>query len=414
MMKVLHLNLSGPKGGASIGAQRLHRSLAEAGVESRFMGALAPGTAGDSMRSWRKPTFAETMLGKITWRMGLNSIHAFGTRSLLRDPWFLWADVVHLHNLHGEPFSYLTLPALAKRKPLVWTLHDMWTITGHCGFSLGCDRWRTGCGRCPHLDVYPYAARDATRWEWKLKRNAIGRALPVLAAPSRWLCGLAEQAFPGLAPVHHIPYGVDTGLFRPASSIEARETLGLPKDRVVLLSAASDLTEQRKGGHLLAEALRKLSPAALQKIVVLTLGDDSNPLLVQLRALGIQVFPQGYVTSRERQALVYSAADLLLFPSMDDNLPIVVLEALACGLPVLAFSVGGLPELIVSSAHGKVISTFDIPAYTAAMEYAIHIWDGVPDSRVSLLPVSSEPGNEAASYLSVYRQVLAGRSLSKD
>ena len=373
------------------------------------MGALTPGSEGESMRQWRQPTFVEKMLGKVTWRMGLNSIHAIGTRSLLHDPWFQWADVIHLHNLHGEAFSYLALPALAEHKPLVWTLHDMWAITGHCGFSLGCERWRTGCGHCPHLEVYPCAARDATRWEWKLKRRAVGRARPVLMAPSRWLCGLAEQAFPGLGQVHHIPYSVDTEVFRPISPTEARAALGLPPDRMVLLSAASNLTEPRKGGHLLVEALRHLSPEILQKTVVLTLGDDNNTLLSQMRALGIQVFPQGYVDA-PRQALAYSAADLLLFPSMDDNLPIVVLEALACGLPALAFAVGGLPELIVSSAHGRVISAFDVPAYATALADAIRSMSSAHGSRTSLLPSSSEPLKESLACLAAYQLASANRT----
>ena len=265
----------------------MQKSLQELGVESRFLGALAPGAEDETARRWRELTAGEKLLEKFTWRLGLNSIHALGTWSLLRDPWFVWADVVHLHNLHGVAFSYLALPALAARKPLVWTLHDMWPITGHCGFSLGCERWRTGCGRCPHLEVYPYAARDATRWEWRWKRAAVNRARPRLAAPSRWLCHLADEAFPTLAPAHHIPYSIDTGVFRPRSPADARSTLGLPADRVLLLSAASDLAEPRKGGHLLAEAMRKIPDAVLQYAALVTLGDGSGSWLDELRARGV-------------------------------------------------------------------------------------------------------------------------------
>jgi glycosyltransferase involved in cell wall biosynthesis len=346
------------------------------------------------------------MLGKIAWRLGLNSIHALGTWALLNDPWFQWADVIHLHNLHGEAFSYLALPALAKRKPLVWTLHDMWALTGHCGFSLGCNRWRTGCGRCPHLDVYPCAARDATRWEWKWKRRAIGLARPAIAAPSRWLCRLAGEAFPGLAPAHHVPYSINTQVFQPASPSDARRALGLPEDRMLLLSAASDLTEQRKGGHLLADALRRIPDDALRRIGLVMLGDGRSPWLAELQARGTPVFALGYLDDPARQARVYSGADLLLFPSMDDNLPIVVLEALACGLPVLAFAVGGLPELITSPGHGRVIAAFDTVDYAAALEAAIRSWPGIPSGRGSLLPADSEPAREAAAYARLYHAVL--------
>jgi glycosyltransferase involved in cell wall biosynthesis len=362
------------------------------------------------MRPWRRPGIAERLLGKATWRLGLNSIHALGTWSLLRDPWFEWADVVHLHNLHGAAFSYLALPALAKRKPLVWTLHDMWAITGHCAFSLGCDRWRTGCGRCPHLEVYPYAARDATRWEWRWKHRAIRRARPLLAAPSRWLGRLADEAFPDLAPARHVPYSIDTAAFLPVPPPEARAALGLPPDGMLLLSAASDLAEARKGGHLLAEALRKIPDAVLLRAALVTLGDGAGPWLADLRARGMTVVPLGYIDNPAKQALVYSAADLLLFPSMDDNLPIVVLEALACGLPGLAFAVGGVPELIATPAHGRTIRAFDVAAYAEALAGAIESWHSVPGQRASLLPHSSEPAAEAAAYSAIYRAALENRT----
>lgn len=350
------------------------------------------------------------MLGKVTWRMGLNSIHALGTWSLLRDPWFEWADVVHLHNLHGEAFSYLALPALAKRKPLVWTLHDMWAITGHCAFSLGCDRWRTGCGRCPHLEIYPYAARDATRWEWRWKYRAIRTARPLLVAPSRWLGRLADEAFPELAPARHVPYSIDTAAFRPVPPPEARAALGLPPDRMLLLSAASDLAEARKGGHLLAEALRQLPDAVLLRTALVTLGDGAGPWLADLRARGMTVTALGYIDNPAKQALVYSAADLLLFPSMDDNLPIVVLEALACGLPALAFAVGGVPELIATPAKGQTIPAFEVTAYAGALGDVIGSWRTVPAQRASLLPRSSEPMEEALAFRVIYGKVLEVRA----
>jgi len=405
MTKVLHLNMSSPLGGASIGALRLHRSLLKSGVESRFMGALPDRTSDETMRPWRQPGLAEKLVEKVTWRLGLNSIHAFRTRQLLLDPWFQWADVVHLHNLHGEAFSYLALPDLAKQKPLIWTLHDMWPITGHCGFSLGCDRWRTGCGRCPHLEVYPGAARDATRWEWRLKHRAINLARPVFAAPSHWLCGLAAESFPGLAPVHHVPYSIDASIFRPLPSPDARTVLGLPSDKMLLLSAACHLGDARKGGHLLAEALKKLPDSLLRRTAVVSLGEGSGPWLGELRARGIPVFPLGYVAEAARLAVVYSAVDLLLFPTMDDNLPIVVLEALACGTPLLAFSVGGMPDLCATSGSGVVVPPFDVGMYAGKLREFIESWNAVPPSRPSLIPPGSQPSDEAAAYAAIYRSI---------
>jgi len=406
MTRVLHLNMSSPAGGASIGALRLYRALLNAGEESLFIGAFREQTGDATMRLPDKLSLTERLLEKVTWHLGLSYIHAFRTASrLLRDPWFQKADIVHLHNLHGGPFSYLALPALARAKPLVWTMHDMWAITGHCGFSHGCDRWRSGCGECPFLEIYPCAARDATRWEWYLKHRSISRARPVFAAPSRWLCRLTAEAFPG--PVHCIPYSIDTAVFPPIPPLVARQELGLPADRMLLLSAASHLGDARKGGHLLAEALRKLPDALLQRTAFVSLGEGSGAWLDELRSRSVPVYTLGFISDTRQLARVYSAADLLLFPSMYDNLPIVVLESLACGTPFLAFSIGGMPDLNATPGSGGLVPPYDVPLYANRLREMIESWKSVPAGRQSLLPPGSHTGDEARAYSAVYQEAIS-------
>ncbi len=366
-LAVLHLNHTdtGHGGGAAAGL-RLHRSLLAIGVDSRMAVGIRESDDPliEEVPAW-KPV--KRQLRRVGWRAGLNEIEGIGALGLAARPSFRAADVVHLHALQGGWFSYPTLPWLVRDKAAVVTLHDMWPFTGHCSYSFGCERWLTGCGSCPHLDTYPAARRDATHIEWHLKRKLWARSDPTVIAPSEWLADQARRSIFGDSDVHVIPYGLDLQVFSPRDRAESRTRLGLPADTVVVLYAAASVSDRRKGADLVPPVLAAVPDAVKAACFVVLMGDRGQDTATALRDSGYRVRHLGFVSDDDAKAWVYSAADVLLFPARADNSPLVVLESLACGTPVVSFAVGGIPEDVRDGETGRVVAPNDLPAMTAAL-----------------------------------------------
>jgi glycosyltransferase involved in cell wall biosynthesis len=352
MLSVVHCWLSpGPSGGGGgIAMWRLHESLLAAGVRSRVLCQLdAPDRAEVDLVP-RRPRL-DNMVRRLTNRLGLNDIHRVSSRLIARHPFFREADVVHFHGLHTGFLSYLALPALTRRKPAVFTMHDFWALTGHCTVTYGCERWRTGCGRCPHLDTHPAVRRDATRIEWKLKEWAYSRSRLNVIALSRRHAEAARQGLLSRFPVHRIPNGIDTGLFRPQDTAHCRSALGIPHDRHVIMFAALHLDQFGKGGDLLVAALRQLPEEVRDKTVLLLVGGNGTDISA---AAGIPSINLGIIAEPERMATAYGAADLFVSPTRGEAFSLVLAEAMACGTPLAAFDVGGVPDLVRPGVTGHL------------------------------------------------------------
>lgn len=401
-MKVLFVSRSAQLGGAAIAMQRLAASLRARSVE------VEVATAEDGADGRFAVGAAERLLGRVLWQAGLDHVHTRGSFRLASAGALDGFDVVHLHNLHSGFFNYLALPRLARRIPVVWTLHDMWAMTGHCGYSLECERWKSGCGSCPHLHAYPYMERDASHLEWRLKRWSYRRSRLQVAAPSRWLAGLAGQGILGAQPIHHVPYGLDLQSWRPQDRAQARARFGIPADAFVLLAMADQLDEERKGGRLLAAILQRLSPALRTRCILLSAGRGSAPQVAGLRAIHA-----GHLQADMDKMLLYSAADLTLFGSMADNLPLVLMETMACAVPAVAFGVGGIPDLVEDGRTGVLVEAFDEAAYACQIEAL-----AAEPGRMAALGAAARRhmeahfhgGLEAAAYLEIYRQAVAGHT----
>jgi glycosyltransferase involved in cell wall biosynthesis len=321
---------------------RLHRTLLRLGVDSKILALHDEGLGPDVSRLPRVEYLSiERRLGTVTARLGLNDIHRLGSFQLDRHTFFQNADLVHFHGMHSGTFSYLALPRLAASRPCVLSLHDTWAFTGHCAYSQECERWKTGCGDCPHLEEYPAVARDATRLEWRAKSRAFLKSGARLVSKSAWTTRLARVSALRHLPLTEIPYGVDTGTYRPRGTARSRELLGLPQDRFVLLVVARDLADRRSGVDLAVRSLKALPQELAARCILLVMGKHGGDTL---HGAGLPIRDLGYLSDDHLKAIAYSAADLFLFPTRADVFGLASIESQACGTPVVSFRTGGVPD----------------------------------------------------------------------
>jgi glycosyltransferase involved in cell wall biosynthesis len=272
-------------------------------------------------------------------------------------------DILHCHNLHGGYFDLRALPRLSHRVPTIVTLHDAWLMSGHCAHSFDCDRWETGCGQCPSLDLYPAIARDATAYNWRRKRNILRQSRLYVATPSEWLRRRLERSIAAASVVESrvIPNGVDTSIFTPGDQIAARLALKLPTDARVLLFAANGVRRNVwKDYGTMREAIADVAeqrPAA--DFVFIALGEEAPP--EQIGRARVQFVP--YQQDPRVVALFYQAADMYLHAARAEVWGLTVTEALACGTPVIATAVGGIPEQL--KGLGLATNTGDLNRFDA-------------------------------------------------
>lgn len=270
-------------------------------------------------------------------------------------------DLVHVHD-HASAFSPLTIRWLAARMPLLWTLHDCSPFTGGCLYPMGCDRYLRHCGQCPQHGRWPMDGRfDYSALTHRVVQRVLAHPGVALAAPSQWLATLVA----GLPWLNKLPLvianGVDTALFTPAEP--ARE----PSATDTILMAAGTLANPYKGFALGVAALRQVAQQRpLRLLVVGECGAEQRQLLAGLEAEIV-----GHVSDPAQMAGLYQRARLMLFPSLADNQPLQVLEAMACGLPVVALASGGVTELLKTDDCGWLAAAVSSEALADVMNKAL-------------------------------------------
>ena len=343
-MRILQINVTANSGSTGRIAEGIGIAALSAGHESWIAyGRHANKSASHLIRIGSKINYLEHGVeSRLLDNHGLASRHA--TRSFLKEVDKIKPDLIHLHNIHGYYLNYKILFDYLREKsiPVVWTFHDCWPFTGHCThFSLcGCDRWKTGCSECPEKRTYPTSYcfdRSVKNFEEKKEQfNSIQKM--TIVSVSRWLDNLVSQSF--LKGFDHIVIhnGIDTDAFSPSSTAERiRIKHNIRNDETMLLGVASDWNP-RKGLLDFIKLSEMLSPK--EKIVLIGLTKK------QIYSLPHNIIGLERTESIKQLAEYYSAADLFLNLTYEDNYPTTNLESISCGTPCLTYRTGGSPESI--------------------------------------------------------------------
>lgn len=278
---------------------------------------------------------------KFIGHHGFNNVHE--TKRLLNWIELLAPDIIHLHNIHNYYVNIdILLKYISSRKiPCIMTLHDCWSFTGHCAYFdyNGCNKWKVGCHDCPNLHDYPrtFALQDPSSWNYNNKKSLFDPLDVTLVTPSRWLANLVSQSFLKNKHCLVINNGVDTDVFKPCGD-KIKEYLGIRGCKMILAVASS--FSKRKGIDYLLQL-----PSLLRDGEILVL-------------VGVSSKQKHYITNdkcvliertNDIKELVeyYSAADVFINPTLEDNFPTTNIEALACGTPVITFDTGGSSECII-------------------------------------------------------------------
>jgi glycosyltransferase involved in cell wall biosynthesis len=408
-MKVLHINESDIAGGAAIAGYRLHQGLLVQGINSRLLVGTVK-TSSDRVAATPSKPSVEREIFRLTNRLGLNSLNVISSFDIPKHSFYKEADILNFHNLHNGYFNYLVIPLLTENKSAIFTLHDMWSFTGHCAYSYDCNRWKMGCGKCPYPEVHPYVYRDNTHLEWKLKNWVYSRSNLTIVTLSRWLTEQAKQSMLNRFPIHHIPNGIDTEAYQPLEAEQCRSLLGIPTGKKVLMFGAQSLKDSRKGGDLLLKALFSLPESLKAETVLLTLGNGGEAIS---EAAGMQTLNLGYLSSDRLKAIAYSAADLFIFPTRADNLPLVLQESMACGTPIVSFKVGGVPDLVRPGVTGYLATPEDAQDFCNGIVQLLE--DEALRDRMSqqcrAIALAEYPLElQAQRYIELYRQAMQNSS----
>ena len=415
-MNILHINLADVARGAAKAALRLHKAQLKLGHASQMLVGL---------KQKSRPEIEMIPARDTAWRKSLfNFVNGFERRTGLQYLWQPWkkqflrhrftqqAEVINLHNIHSGFFSHTILPELGRMRPLVWTLHDLWSITGHCGFPYlhNCERWKTGCGQCPSLSDHPAIAVDTTAMLWKIKAQIYRRTAITLVTPSEWMADIVRLSplFAGFE-IHCIPHGLDTKIFKPMTKHAAREALGIPLDAKIVLFSAFDLFQTRKGGVYLFKALQRLFDEGRKNLLLLTMGSDRVDWGDKYK---FPVHHAGLLQDEKAMALCYSAADVYAGPSLAESFGLVYMEAMACATPVLAFDCTAVPEVVRHLETGYLARNQDGDDLTHGLRLLLDD-DGVREklSRQSRELVEREYTLtlQAQRYVALYQETIAKR-----
>ena len=418
-MRVLIVNTSERTGGAAVAANRLMSALINNGVKAKMLvrdketdcptvAALPQGVRSQWSFLWERLV--------VLCRLHLRRRHLFEVDianagfDITQTEEFREADVIHLHWVNQGMLSLGGIRRILRSgKPVVWTMHDMWPATGICHLTLGCRQFKTGCCQCKYLPGGG-GRNDLSARVWRKKAALLAQDSIHFVACSRWLESEARQsALLRGQKVSTIPNPIDTRVYRVTDRAEARRQLGLPQELRLLLFVSQRATNRNKGMDYLVEACNLLAgqhPEMKAQTGVVILGGHAEEVAGQLP---FQAFPLGYVNDEQQIVRAYNAADLFVLPSLSENLPNTIMEAMACGVPCVGFNVGGIPEEIDHRQNGYVAEYRNAADLARGIRWALCEADRQTLSERAVRKVlhSYSQSSVAMRYVEVYNQALA-------
>ncbi len=422
MLKVVHLNTYDGNGGAGRGCMRLNQALISQGVDSKMVVHYKFGSnpqigTFNTNKIQKSYTAFTIILERILAKRFLKPLmktpfsFAWFGRSVIHHPDVKNADIIHLHWInHGflDPKHIAEIGKL--NKPIVWTFHDSNAFTGGCHVRYTCDHFMRECGNCPLL-IKP-SDNDISHNIWQQKNEAYRLVDFAIAAPSVWMQRsiVASSLMQGKA-AYHIPNTLETNIFKPVDKLQAKEKTGLPKDKFIFLSGfMPSRKDLHKGTQYLLdsmELLRQRLGADADNVELVVFGNRGTE--------GLPDFPfktsfLGTINNDEQLALHYAAADAFLIPSLEDNLPYTVMESLACGTPVVAFTTGGIPDMVQHQYNGYLATYRSAESFTDGMEWVIKSPDNKKlqeQARQTVMDKFSETVI-AKKHIELYSKLLKG------
>jgi glycosyltransferase involved in cell wall biosynthesis len=409
-LKVLIVNTSDTQGGAARAAYRLHKVLLTSGVDSQM---IVQSKFSDDFTVIEPQSKILRMIGKIRPSLDSISVRLYKgrTKTLFSPSWLpcsglvekineLNPDVVHLHWIAG---GMMRIEDLVKiNAPIIWSLHDMWAFTGGCHYDEGCMSYQKECGTCPVLGSHE--ERDLSRKGWLRKYASFQRLSNItIIGLSKWLteCAISSKLFNNI-PVVNLPNPIDTHTFAPFDQAEARKLLNLPLEKKLILFGAMGATcDPRKGFKELTQALEYLPTD--YELVVFGSSEPSTPQGFQQKTHYL-----GHLHDEVSLRVLYSAANVMVVPSLQENLSNAIMESLACGTPVVSFDIGGNSDLIEHQLNGYLAHPFDTQDLAKGIQWILQ-----HDSSEQLLQASRnkvlqefDSSVVAKKYIGLYEQVL--------
>lgn len=418
-MRILIVSTSEQTGGAAVAARRLLLALNNSGVKAKM---LVRDKETDLLSVVRLPASFRNAWnflwerGCLFWHLRFSRRHLFELDmanagcdiTALRE--FKEADIIHLNWINQGMLSLKGIRRILESgKPVVWTMHDVWPATALCHLTLGCENFKSACQNCKYLPSGG-GVNDLSAEVWRRKQKVLEGQKITFVACSRWLEDEAKaSALLQGQRIVSIPNPIDTHVFRPSDRQKAREKLGLPADRKLILFVSQRVTNVNKGMRYLVEACNQLveeDPELKEKAGVLVLGGHAEEIAPLFK---LPVFALGYVSDAHQIATVYSASDVFVLPSLSENLPNTIMESMACGVPCVGFEVGGIPEEIDHLANGYVARYKDSGDLARGLHWVLVVADYPALSRAAVAKVLSCYSQDAVAmeYIDIYNKVLS-------
>ena len=405
-MKILQINSHYDEGGAARIVACIHRQLLQEGQEAYV--AYGRGMEGREKNVFRFNQTVEVYFSAFMSRItGLNGWwNRRATKRLLSYIERIQPDIIHLHALHGYYLNYQIFFDYINTKgiPCIWTFHDCHAFVGNCGYYFECDKWKTGCGNCPHIHNYPVSQFfDFTGFMWKRKKELFTKGdRRIIVTPSDWLTEAAKQSFLGKYFCVTIHNGIDVqNFFYPRNRKKCREKYGFSQREKLVLGIAAGYRDPRKGVKYIIQMARDLEQEIKVILIGWNKGDDG------LLAGVDNIIPLPPTESVDMLAEYYSMVDVFVLPSLAENYATESLEAMACGTPVVGFDAGGIPEQLAGN-KGIVVETGNQEKFTEAVHRAVSQKNNLlrGEALAEIIRQDNSVERMTAEYMKLYESLM--------